>query len=57
MPSVVDSIGDITPATSFYVGIGSEVLSAWSLYLGVLFPSSGFLPAIALATSSDAVFS
>jgi hypothetical protein len=57
VPSVVDSIGDITPATSFYVGIGSEVLSAWSLYLGVLFPSSGFLPAIALATSSDAVFS
>lgn len=37
MPSVVDSIGDIAPATSFYVGIGSEVFSAWSLYLGGFF--------------------
>lgn len=57
MPSVVDGSSDIAPAASFYVWIGSEVLSAWSLYLGVLFSSSELRPAFTLASASDAVFS
>lgn len=47
----------IAPATSFYIWVVSEVLSAWSLYLGVLSSSPKPLPAVTLASSSDAVFS